>query len=290
VTAGRPGPDAGGRTGVAMGSRTFLVGGGWDPAAAVAVHGPFLRAAGEAPRIGCLIVDEGDGAAQFARYDAVLRSVDADCTPVPLLVPLPAESGGEFAAGFGERFDAGAEGLDGLLVCGGLTPAYQEVLRGGLPRPLTARDLPYAGFSAGAAVAAGRALVGGWLVGGVAVCPEDSAEDLEEVEVRAGLGRVPFTVDVHAAQWGTLPRLIAAVVRDALPHGVAVDENTMVEVDADGRLARVHGRGRAHSVRPAPGADGEVLVRSYRAGETFAVAGGPVTVRGSDRGSVLAGP
>ncbi|MET7455054.1 hypothetical protein ABZT03_24790 [Streptomyces sp. NPDC005574] len=269
MTAGRPDPDASEPTAVPTGSRTFLVGGGWDPGAAGAVHGPFLRAAGVAPRIGCLIVDEGDGAEQFARYAAVLRSVDADCTPVPLLVPLGEE--------FGERLGAGADSLDGLLVCGGLTPAYQEVLGGGLPPCLAARDLPYAGFSAGAAVAADRALVGGWLAGGVAVCPEDTAEDLAEVEVRTGLGRVPFTVDVHAAQWGTLPRLITAVVRDALPHGVAVDENTMVEVDARGRLARVHGRGRAHSVRPAPGARGEVLVRSYRAGETFAVGGRPVT-------------
>ncbi|WP_428935273.1 hypothetical protein [Streptomyces sp. ACT015] len=242
----------------------FLVGGGWDPGAAAAVHGPFLRAAGAArgtgvPRIGCVLVDEGDGAEQFARYDAVLRAVGS-CAPVPLAVPL------------GGRFDAGrARGLDGLLVCGGLTPAYQEALAGsGVGRWVRESGLPYAGFSAGAAVAARRAVVGGWLDGGTPVCPADSAEDLAEIEVRDGLGLVPFAVDVHAAQWGTLARLTAAVARFGLRHAVAVDENTLVEVGADG-TARVAGLGRAHSVRPAADGDGSVRVRSHRAGESFAV-------------------
>ncbi|MDV9178556.1 hypothetical protein R6V09_51595, partial [Streptomyces sp. W16] len=111
------------------------------------------------------------------------------------------------------------------------------------------------------------AVVGGWLLDGVAVCPEDTAEDLDEIAVRPGLGLVSFSVDAHAAQWGPLPRLIAAVTRHRLPHGVAVDENTLVEVAADGR-AHVSGLGRAHSVRPA-GDEGGVLVRSYGAGESF---------------------
>ncbi|MFF4502194.1 Type 1 glutamine amidotransferase-like domain-containing protein [Streptomyces sp. NPDC001401] len=237
-----------------MGSRGFLIGGGWDAAAARAVYGPFLRAAA-GPRIGCVVLDEGDGGEQFGRYDAALRKV-ADCSPVPLLVPL------------GGAFDPGAvPGLDGVLVCGGLTPAYQEAFAGCLDQlrsSLAELGIPYAGFSAGAAVAARHAVVGGWLDDGVPVCHEDTAEDLAEVEVRAGLGLVPFAVDVHAAQWGTLPRMIAAVTKHGLPHGVAIDENTVVEVGADGR-ARVSGLGRAHSVQPS--VDGSVLVRSYGAGE-----------------------
>ncbi|MCX5050674.1 hypothetical protein [Streptomyces sp. NBC_00474] len=75
------------------GGRTFLIGGGWDATAARAVYEPFLRAA-TGPRIGCLVLYEGDGREQFGRYDAVLRKV-ADCAPVPLLVPL----GGEFDPG-----------------------------------------------------------------------------------------------------------------------------------------------------------------------------------------------
>lgn len=244
-----------------MGGRTFLIGGGWDPGAAPAVYGPFLRAAAKSsPRVGCVVLDEGDGKEQFGRYDAVLREV-ADCRPVPLLVPL------------GGRFDAGAvEGLDGLLVCGGLTPAYQEAFAGcfgRLPSLLAESGLPYAGFSAGAAIAAAHAVVGGWLEDGVAVCHEDTGEDLDEIEVRPGLGLVPFAVDVHAAQWGTLPRLISAVTRHRLPYGLALDENTMLEVTADGG-ARVRGLGRAHTVRPTAGG---VLVRSHRAGEFIPPAG-----------------
>ncbi|WP_367321127.1 Type 1 glutamine amidotransferase-like domain-containing protein [Streptomyces sp. HUAS ZL42] len=234
----------------------FLIGGGWDSAASWVVYGPFLKAAGGSPRIGCLIVDEGDGVEYFDRFDAVLRKV-GDCTPVPLLVPI------------GERFEPEPvlDDIDGLLVCGGLTPAYQEALAGErLPRLLAGRGIPYAGFSAGAAIAARDAVVGGWLSDGLPVCPEDSAEDLEEIEVRAGLGLVPFAVDVHAAQWGTLPRLIAAVARRGIRHGVAIDENTVVEVGAEGR-ARVAGLGRAHCVRPSP--EGGAVVRSYGAGEVF---------------------
>jgi cyanophycinase len=247
-----------------MSGRTFLIGGGWD---APEVYEPFLRRAGDraggVPRIGCLVVDEGDGAAQFERYAVALEKTGVAAEAVPLLVPL------------GERFEAGAalDGLDGLLVCGGLTPAYQEAFAGcleRLPRLLAERGMPYAGFSAGAAVAARHAVVGGWLLDGVPVCPEDTGEDLEEVAVRPGLGLVPFAVDVHAAQWGTLARLVAAVGRGAVPYGVAVDENTLVEV-ADGGGCRVSGRGRVHVVRPAEGAGGSggAVVRSYGAGEVF---------------------
>jgi cyanophycinase len=239
------------------GLSTFLIGGGWDTAE---VYEPFVGAAGGDRRIGCLIVDEGDGPAQFERHGEVLRKA-GPCTPVPLLVPL------------GARFEPAKalEGVDALLVCGGLTPAYQDALAGcleRLPVLLAGRGMPYAGFSAGAAVAARRAVVGGWLVDAVPVCPEETGEDLAEVEVRAGLGLVPFAVDVHAAQWGTLARLVAVVGRGTAPYGVAVDENTLLQVAAD--EVRVAGLGRAHVVRPD--GDGGVRVRSYGAGERFAVA------------------
>ncbi|MEU4877744.1 hypothetical protein [Streptomyces sp. NPDC021608] len=270
----------------------FLVGGGWDESVADVVHGPFLRAAaarsrggaGAVPRILCVVVDEGDGAAEFDRYDAALRRAGA-CAPVPLLLPLGQRfDPGALSKGLqdtedtedpGYPEDAGGPGdfpaVDGVFVCGGLTPAYQEAFAGGVGQVLASRGLPYAGFSAGAVIAARDAVVGGWLVDGVPVCPSDAAEDLEEVELRAGLGLVPFGVDVHAAQWGTSGRAAALVAGGRLAHGVAVDENTLVEV-ADGR-ARVAGLGRAHSLRPAPG--GGVLVRSYGHGETFAVPAEP---------------
>ncbi|WP_042433870.1 hypothetical protein [Streptacidiphilus anmyonensis] len=238
---------------------TYLIGGGWNSEAAGLVYGPFLAAAGPEPVVACLLIDEGDGAEQFARYEGALRKV-APCKPVPVLVPL----GGSFDP-------ASLDGVGALLVCGGLTPAYQEALApvlAELTSLLADRGMPYAGFSAGAAVAAGAALVGGWLSQGTPVCAEETGEDLEEIEVRPGLGLVPFTVDVHAAQWGTLPRVIEAVALGAASCGVAIDEDTLLTVDGD--RARVSGLGRVHVVR-AEGAHRDVALRAYRPGEEFAL-------------------
>ncbi|MGW7421408.1 hypothetical protein ACWGJB_15250 [Streptomyces sp. NPDC054813] len=245
-------------------SGIFLVGGGWH---APEVYGPLLRAAGAGSRrIGCVIVDEGDGAEQFGRYAGALRAA-GECVPVPLLVPV------------GGRFEPGSlkDGLDGVLVCGGLTPAYQDAFAGCLellPEVLAEHGIPYAGFSAGAVLAARRAVVGGWLVDGVPVCPPDTAEDLDGVEVRPGLGLAPFAVEVHAAQWGTLGRLVAAVAHGWVPYGVAVDENTVLTV-ADER-GLVGGRGRVHVVRPSAGDGAGAVVRSYAPGESVPLGQAPL--------------
>ena len=220
-----------------------LLGGGWDPATRAATYEPFLRAAGDDPVVATLVLDEGDGAEQFGRWDEVLRATGA-CTPVPVLVPE------------GHVLDVAAlPDADALLVCGGLTPAYAAALGPVAPQLrdwLTAGDRPYAGFSAGAAVAAQQALVGGWRSEGVAVCPEDAGEDLDDVTLTTGLGLVPFAVDVHCAQWGTPPRLVAAVRRTG-GGGVALDEGTALHLDPQG--ARVDGAGSAHCVLAAgPGA------------------------------------
>jgi cyanophycinase len=227
-----------------------LIGGGWDPSAAAAVYGPFLEAAGTAPTVATLVLDEGDGEAQSARWAEVLRRT-APCEPVPVLVPL------------GGRLDVAAlRDADALLVCGGLTPAYADALApvaGELRTWLAAGERPYAGFSAGAAVAAGRAVVGGWRAGGVRVCPEDAAEELDEVSVVGGLGLVPWTVDVHCAQWGTLPRLLTVLAGGG--RGLALDEDTAVHLDGDG--ARVAGHGTAWLV---DGGGAAVIVTATRAG------------------------
>jgi cyanophycinase len=230
-----------------------LVGGGWSLAARPAVYGPFLEAAGPSPDVACVVVDEGDGAEQAARWVEALTAT-APCAPAPVLVPL------------GGRLDvADLDGADALLVCGGLTPAYADALApvaAGVRDWLAAGDRPYAGFSAGAAVAAGRAVVGGWRSAGVPVCPEDSAEDLDEITVVAGLGLVPWTVDVHCAQWGTLPRLLTALAQTADGQGLALDEDTAVHLTGEG--ARVAGRGTAWRVhRDGAGA----TVTALRAGD-----------------------
>ena len=48
-----------------------------------------------------------------------------------------------------------------------------------------------------------------------------------------GLGLVPFAVDVHATQWGTLTRLVHAVDAGLVAEGWAVDNGTVL-VAGDG--------------------------------------------------------
>lgn len=166
-----------------------------------------------------------------------------------------------------------------LFVSGGLTPLYRE----GLCRDrgwcdwLEAEGLPYAGFSAGAAIAADRALLGGWRVERdgrpLQVVAREVGEELDLVEVQRGLGLVPFAVDAHAAQWGTLSRAVHAVERGLVAEAVALDESTVLQVTRDDPwgAARVHGEGVAYRVRRADAqATGGVRVDclTARAGRT----------------------
>jgi cyanophycinase len=63
---------------------------------------------------------------------------------------------------------------------------------------------------------------------------------------------VPFAVDVHATQWGTLTRLVHAVGAGLVDEGWAIDEGTVLVVD-DGST-RVEGLGSAYRVAPRDGA------------------------------------
>ena len=91
------------------------------------------------------------------------------------------------------------------------------------------------------------------------MCAEEAAEDLEPLTVRPGLGLVPFAVDVHATQWGTVTRLIHAVRAELAPEGWAVDEGTTLVYDGD-RVARVEGLGSAYRVSGARDLRLEVVV------------------------------
>lgn len=212
-----------------------LVGGGRRPGARRAVYGPFVaevaaharrREAGVATVVVVVVHEPDDvegGAAAVEAFAATLAGLGT-VTVRPALVV----EGGTLGA-------AAIAGADGVLVGGGLTPAYLDAL---LPvadelRSLVADGVAYLGFSAGAAVAARRALVGGYRQGAVVVCPEDAAEDLDQVTVRDGLGLVDLTVEVHAAQWGTLGRLVAAVDAGQVGSGVALDEDTLLTVGSD---------------------------------------------------------
>lgn len=225
-----------------------LIGGGWTAAAAPAVYAAFLGAAarvshGAPPRIACVIVDEGDGPEYFERFARALTTA-GDCHPGPVLLRP------------GERFDVAAlAAVHGLLVCGGPTAAYAAALvpsRHAIHAWLRGTGAPYAGFSAGASIAAERAVVGGWLDRGRPVCPQEASEDLDEVTVAPGLGLVAHSVDVHAAEWGTRPRLeVALASAGAGPLGLAIDEDTVAVFDGTSLAVRGLGTVTTH---PAYGA------------------------------------
>ncbi len=223
-----------------------LVGGGWRADGDPEVLGAFLeeaaaRAAGSGrmvPRIGVLVVvpqDEpaGDDPEEFAR--AFVRI--ASSQPI---VSTVAE-GDTFASSV-------LSDIDGLVVGGGLTPAYLAAVQPLIDeiRLLVGDGLPYLGYSAGAMIAADRAIVGGWRMDGVPVCPADTAEDLDEVTVAEGIGLVDLAVDVHAAQRGTLSRLVAATEAGLVEGGVAVDDGTVLIVNDEG--LRIAGAGNVWRV------------------------------------------
>jgi cyanophycinase len=217
-----------------------MVGGGWAPQVAAEIYGPFVAAASTVSRparIAVVLLDEGDGIDDPAEHFAVALAAAGPVTTFAVGIPL------------GDVLQVEAlEEADGLLVGGGLTPGYADALfpvRDHLQVWLAEREIPYAGFSAGAAIAASDAVVGGWRHMGDAVCPEESGEDLDEVTVRPGLGLVPFTIEVHADTWCTAGRL--AVALSLLGRGrvgYAIDEDTAL-ISEDGKLS-VIGAGKAN--------------------------------------------
>jgi cyanophycinase len=223
-----------------------LVGGGRDEDAVVGLFARFVKdaaaapdGAGPRPRIHALLVLDEDDDESVDRFRTALDRAGAD-----VVVHAIAE---------GETFEAAAvEGAHGLFVGGGLTPAYHAAFARIAPlvRELVDAGTPYLGFSAGAAIAAERALIGGYLVDGVAVCDEDAGEELDDLTVVGGLGLVPFSIDVHAAQWGTVSRLVAAAGAGLIEAGFAIDEHTAVRWRSDetAAAASVFGQGSAWQV------------------------------------------
>ena len=145
-------------------------------------------------------------------------------------------------------------GADGVVVGGGPTPAYRDALVGAAAhlQALTRAGVPYLGFSAGAMITPDAALVGGHLLAGRSVCPEEWSEERGELTVQPGLGLVGFPVDVHAAQAGTLGRVVALVASGGAPLAVAIDEDTCLVVagpDADPGDGVVSGTGAVWVVR-----------------------------------------
>lgn len=235
-----------------------LVGGGWTPENDAAVFGPFLDeatargiAAGRTePRIAIIAVRDGDGDEHIEKLRSAVAAAGA-FEPVPTSIA------------HGELTEPRAiQDVDGILIGGGLTPAYLDAVQpiAGEIRRQVAAGIPYLGFSAGAAIAAERALIGGWRIGGVEVSPEDGSEDLDEVTIEQGIGLLDVTVEVHAAQWGNLSRLIAATEAGLIEGGLAIDESTALVV-GEGAL-NVVGAGSVWRVSQS---DAGVLVGTFGA-------------------------
>ena len=212
-------------------SNVFLIGGGRGHEAVRASHTPFVQAVAGRPIV-AVVLDEGDDT-DVERWTSALELAGAsDVRAVVVSNERPPT-----------RDDL--DGAGGVFVAGGWTPGYQEALVGAgtdwLPR-----DVVFGGFSAGAAIAGEWAIVGGWRHAGKDICAEEAGEDLEPLTVRTGLGLVPFAVDVHATQWGTVTRLIHAVRAGLAPEGWAVDEGTTLVYE--GTQLRVEGLGSAYRV------------------------------------------
>jgi cyanophycinase len=230
-----------------------LAGGVWNDdegsefAGFVAEAGGRARAAGrDRPRLAVVAIgeDAGEHAARLvAQLERVLRADAPGGEPaLDAHVTAVGEQGVIEATAFGD--------VDGIVVGGGRTPAYRELLEPhfGEVRRQVAAGVPYLGCSAGAAIAAERAVIGGWRIGGVAVTPEATSEGLDEVTVAPGIGLVDVAIDAHAAQWGTLSRLVAAVEAGLVEGGLAIDERTALIVGQGG--LEVAGSGSVWRVLP----------------------------------------
>ena len=226
----------------------LLVGGGPDTVTSPAVFDRFVeelrhRAPGRVPRVVVVLFDhEGSSEYFLPAYLQPLESrIGCEALPVLLRVNQAADP-------------AAFDDVDGIVVGGGPTPGY---LAGLLPsaeaiRRAVSGGVAYMGFSAGAMVAPERAIVGGYRIRGTEVCSEECSEGLEELEIRDGLGLVPFAVDVHAAQAGTLSRAVGAVAAGLVDRAVAVDENTtLVLHHADLQNVEVIGAGNCWTIRGA---------------------------------------
>jgi cyanophycinase len=237
-----------------------LVGGGWAPENdsenSPAVYGQFLAeatlragAAGRTdPRIAIIVVRGADGDAHAAQLVAALETAG----PLePVITALALD---------GQATLLAVADADGIVIGGGLTHAYLTAVApiAGEIRRQVAAGIPYLGYSAGAMIAAERALLGGWRIGGVPVSPQDASEDLDEITIENGIGLLDVTVDVHVAQWGTLSRMVAATEAGLIRGGLAVDEGTVLIV-GQGTLG-VAGTGSVWTVSES---EGGVLVSTF---------------------------
>lgn len=228
-------------------STVYLHGGGIDPESSGQTFGRILEAVRGPGRLVLVVAeaDEEEAAATDRAYRAVFGDLGLAATDMLTLFVTPERP---LQRAMLDAVQPGA-----LFVCGGATPFYHRslCLQPAWTDCLRERDVVYAGTSAGSAIASRHAILGGWLAPTDPVARQilfrGANEGLERLAVAPGLGLVPFAIDVHASQWGTLSRLVHAVASGLVDDGWAIDENTMLEVGPDS--VAVHGQGHAYRVR-----------------------------------------
>ncbi len=250
-----------------MGDALFLMGGGeLNPQGGVNIAEPFFKAAGvyEGKKILMIVIteDADDRAVQTARYADMLYK--AGCTEGAVRsMSLCRGDKADFT-----EYDI--KDIGGVFTAGGLTPLYGEILcaDGELKRFLETYKLPYAGYSAGAAIASETAVTGGYQIvhKGLTrpVLHEDSSEGLDPISNREGLGLFPLTLDVHASYWGNITRALFTARQLKTPV-LAVDESTMVMTDCEKAMAR--GNGFVYGIYP--GKDKSFELKLYEDGDVI---------------------
>jgi cyanophycinase len=234
-----------------------LIGGGWRGDVATDVYGPFVKEALSTRGRVAYVLQQGTPG---GRFEDLLRGLGIERL---------------------RRITIGRDRLlhpdalvdvDALFVCGGVNPVYANAMRPAAAsiRRLILSGMPYAGFSAGAVIAADRALLGGWtrtLPGGeVAVCARRRSEGLEELHVAPGLGLLPFSVDVHGTKWGTVTRALHAIEGGMIDECLMVDEDTVAVANAS--TLSVHGAGWVYQIRRH---NDEAIVKIFRPGDKASV-------------------
>ncbi len=243
----------------------FLIGGGWNPDGFESTYGRFIKVATQNKNCKILIIiaDENDHQKNetINAYLKVFRTFGVDDHQIESIFLTPASV-----------FDI--DSLDrikptGVFVGGGLTPLYQEKLcsdRGWI-QYLKDYDIPYAGFSAGSAIASTNAIVGGWQITigekTFSILDSDLAENLDFIEIRPGLGLTEHSIDAHASQWGTISRVLHSVDQNRISSGWAIDESTMMQITNN--EINVYGLGQVYFIEKE--GKGECKISIYRDGD-----------------------
>ena len=223
--------------------RIFLHGGGDDVASRRETFGQFVAAmmVGETGKLALVLEEEETAVFESQQaYSTIFTSIGF---PADNIAPIYATKTNPLTYEMLVHIAP-----SGLFVCGGVTPSYQQALciNPAWLAYLHETQIPYGGTSAGAAIAAQTAIVGGWQAQQRDILFVGASEGIDPLTTKQGLGLVPFAVDVHASQMGTLTRLIHAVKLGLVDEGWAIDENTLLAV-SDQQM-RVYGRGHCYHV------------------------------------------